>query len=69
MNATELFAMKRLIKHVLVTSEGMMPLHLADTLALVRSEEELMQREADWYEHQRLNAQREYDEMMLRGDE
>lgn len=69
MNAAELHTMKRLIKHVLITTNGVMPLHLTDALTLVSNEEKLMRREADWYEHQRLNAQREYDEMMLRGDE
>ena len=35
---------------------------------IIRAEEEL-EREAMWYEYQRKNANREYNEMMLRGDE
>jgi hypothetical protein len=36
---------------------------------LVVKEEQLMEREADWYQHQFDNAQREYHENMLRGEE
>jgi len=35
----------------------------------VEREEQLMEREADWYQHQFDNAQREYHENMLRGEE
>ncbi len=36
---------------------------------LVIEVEREMEREAMWYEHQRQNANREFNEMMLRGDE
>ncbi len=47
--------------------------HLAEEVKvlkrLVIKAEEDLDREAMWYEHQRQNADREYNEMMLRGDE
>ena len=76
MNATLLIAAKKVVhrfEHLWATKYDMTVMPLPDEVKalkhLVIQAEVELEREAEWYEHQRRNADREYNEMMLRGDE
>lgn len=74
MNAELLLAAKKVVHRFEQEWSGVgSGTHLADEVKvlkrLVIKAEVEMEREAMWYEHQRQNANREFNEMMLRGDE
>ena len=76
MNTELLLAAKKVVhrfEHMWKTKYDMTVMPLPDEVKvlkrLVIKAEEGLEREAMWYEHQRQNANREYNEMMLRGDE
>jgi len=71
MNAELLMAAKKVV-HMLeniYSSFGDLPKDAKVLKRLVIKAEEELEREAMWYDEQRRNAHREYNEMMLRGDE
>lgn len=76
MNAEMLVAAKKvvgLLEHLWKTMYDTTVLPLPEEAVvlkrLVIQAEEELEREAMWYQHQYDHAQREYDEMMLGGDE
>tara|TARA_Y100000004_G_scaffold119308_1_gene134071 strand:- start:53 stop:283 length:231 start_codon:yes stop_codon:yes gene_type:complete len=76
MNAELLIAAKKVVQrleHLWKTKYATTVLSLPEEVVvlkrlIIRAEDE-MEREAMWYEYQRKNANREYNEMMLRGEE
>ena len=76
MNAELLIAAKKVVQrleHLWTTKYDTTVLPLPEEVnvlkrLVIRAEGE-MEREALWYEYQRKNANREYNEMMLRGEE
>lgn len=76
MNAALLLAAKKVVhrfEHLWTLKYDTTVMPLPDEVKvlkrLVIEVEDEMDREAMWYEHQRQNANREFNEMMLRGDE
>jgi len=76
MNAELLVAAKKVVhhfEHMWTAKYDITVLPLPDEVKVlkrlvIKAEQEL-EREAMWYDEQRRNANREYNEMMLRGDE
>lgn len=71
MNAEFLVAAKKVVRMLenIYSSSDDLPRDAKVLKRLVIQAEEELEREAMWYDEQRRNGNREYNEMMLRGDE
>lgn len=67
MSITLYDATKRLMRYVLITTDGVLPLELSDIPALLQHEEDMQAMEDAYREYEFNNAQKDYDKMML-GD-